>query len=235
MSDDKASPSPNSHEDSGFVPGDDFTAQWINYFRLVFGRMTDDGERQWKKARDLRNEATDCAKCEKHRDYLLNYSPIIRFMRQNINKLGGDLHSENIRCRRCDTRQSGGFEKSYGIILCANELRDQGHVEDTMAHEMIHAYDHLRFQVQWRDNLRHAACTEIRASALSGECRWFREFWTKGQYKVTQQFQECIRRRAVISVAKRPECKDDVQAAKVVNEVWDSCFSDTRPFDEVYR
>ena len=101
--------------------------------------------------------------------------------------------------------------------------------------EMIHAYDHLRFQVQWRDNLRHAACTEIRASALSGECRWTREFWTKGQYKVTQQFQECIRRRAVISVAGRPECKDDVQAAKVVNEVWDSCFSDTRPFDEVYR
>jgi inner membrane protease ATP23 len=33
----------------------------------------------------------------------------------------------------------------------------------------------------------------------------------------------------------RPECKDDVQAAKVVNEVWDSCFADTRPFDEIYR
>ena len=74
MSNDKTSPSPDSQEDSGFVPGDDFTAQWINYFRLVFGRMTDDGERQWKKARDLRKEATDCAKCEKHRDYLLNYS-----------------------------------------------------------------------------------------------------------------------------------------------------------------
>lgn len=100
---------------------------------------------------------------------------------------------------------------------------------------MVHAYDHLRFQVQWENNLRHAACSEIRASALSGECRFVREFWIKGQYRVTQQFQECVRRRAAISVKARPECKDDVQAAKVVNEVWDSCFLDTRPFDEVYR
>lgn len=101
--------------------------------------------------------------------------------------------------------------------------------------EMVHAYDHLRFQVQWEGNLRHAACAEIRASTLSGECRWLREFWNRGQWKFTQGFQECVRRRAALSVAGRPECKDDVQAAKVVNEVWDSCFSDTRPFDEVYR
>lgn len=37
------------------------------------------------------------------------------------------------------------------------------------------------------------------------------------------------------SMMARPWVKDDVQAVKTVNEVWDSCFSDTRPFDEVYR
>jgi inner membrane protease ATP23 len=47
--------------------------------------------------------------------------------------------------------------------------------------------------------------------------------------------QECVRRRAALSVAARPSCKDDVQAVRVVNEVWDSCFYDTRPFDEIYR
>ncbi|KAL9001532.1 MAG: hypothetical protein Q9169_000107 [Polycauliona sp. 2 TL-2023] len=235
MSDDKPSPPSENQENSGFVPGNNFTAIWTNRFRLALGLMTRDGEDQWKIARDLRDEAVHCKRCEESRDYLLSYSPVIRFMRENINKLGGDLHSGNIRCRRCGPRQGGGFEPSYGIMLCANELRDQDHVEDTMAHEMIHAYDHLRFQVQWRDNLRHTACSEIRASALSGECRWVREFFTKGQYKITQQFQECVRRRATISVAARPWCKDDVQAAKSVNEVWDSCFSDTRPFDEVYR
>lgn len=33
----------------------------------------------------------------------------------------------------------------------------------------------------------------------------------------------------------RPGVKDDVHAAKIVNEVWDSCFTDTRPFDEIYK
>ncbi|KAL8704616.1 MAG: hypothetical protein Q9201_002202 [Fulgogasparrea decipioides] len=231
MPDDQASPAPESNKDTGFELGD----KWGNIYRLALGRVTDEGRRQWRNARDDRNEEADCAKCEKHRDYLLQYSPIIRFMRQNINKLGADLHDENIRCRRCYTQQSGGFDKDYGIMLCANNLQNQGHVEDTLAHEMVHAYDHLRFQVQWEGNLRHAACTEIRASTLSGECRWLREFWKRSQWKFTQQFQECIRRRATLSVANRPECKNDVEAATVVNEVWDSCFPDTRPFDEVYR
>lgn len=83
--------------------------------------------------------------------------------------------------------------------------------------------------------LTMSSCVQIRASMLSGECRWTREVLTRGNYTLTQQFQNCVRRRAVQSMMARPWVKDDVQAVKVVNEVWDSCFSDTRPFDEVYR
>ena len=101
--------------------------------------------------------------------------------------------------------------------------------------EMVHAYDHLRFKMQWRDNLRHAACAEIRASSLSGECRWTKEFFTKNNFKLTQHHQDCVRRRATLSLRGRPDCKDDLHAAQMVNEVWDSCFADTRPFDEIYR
>ena len=172
-------------------------------------------------------------------------------MREKINQLGGDIHSLNVRCRRCHTLQTGGFDPHFGIQICANAVRNQGALEDTLAHgtenqpsernfsadnlpEMMHAYDHLRFKVG-SGNLRHAACTEIRASSLSGECRWTREFFTRGQWKLTQQHQECVRRRATLSVAGRPYCRDDVQAAKAVNEVWDSCYADTRPFDEIYR
>ena len=49
------------------------------------------------------------------------------------------------------------------------------------------------------------------------------------------QHQECVKRRAALSVSRRPNCRNDVEAVKVVNEVWDSCFADTRPFDEIYR
>lgn len=77
--------------------------------------------------------------------------------------------------------------------------------------------------------------SQIRASSLSGECRWAREFFRRGQWKLTQQHQECVRRRAILSVRARPFCKDEAHAEKVVNEVWESCFRDTRPFDEIYR
>lgn len=42
-----------------------------------------------------------------------------------------------------------------------------------------------------------------------------------------------MRRRATLSVAGHPNCKDQAEAEKAVNEVWDSCIKDTRPFDEV--
>lgn len=60
--------------------------------------------------------------------------PIVRFMRHNINQLGGDVHDGNIRCRRCYTRQGGGFDPKYGILLCANHINSRSQLEDTMAH-----------------------------------------------------------------------------------------------------
>lgn len=95
--------------------------------------------------------------------------PVIRFLQQNITKLGGDLTDDKIFCRRCTTRKGGGFDPDYGILICANEMRNRGHTEDTLAHEMVHAYDHLRFKVNWENNLRHAACAEVRPACLSEE------------------------------------------------------------------
>lgn len=45
--------------------------------------------------------------------------------------------------------------------------------------------------------------------------------------------QACVRRRAILSVRANPKCPDEAAAARAVNEVWESCFNDTRPFDEV--
>ncbi|KZF21563.1 hypothetical protein L228DRAFT_283712 [Xylona heveae TC161] len=223
-------------DNNGYIPGNDGWTRTRNWFRILTNQMNDQGKEQYRQSMSKLHEERDCKRCEADRDYLLQYSPIIRFLRTNIQQLSpdSDINASNIRCRRCDKRQNGGFEPGYGIQICANEMRNQSHLEDTMAHEMVHAYDHLRFKVD-RGNLRHQACTEIRASTLSGECRFTREFFTRGQWKITEQLQECVRRRATLSMMGRPGVKDDVHAARVVNEVWDSCFSDTRPFDEIYR
>jgi len=239
--------SPSRPDNGPSVTGYDPAARWTNYFNILTNRMSDAGKDAFREDAYIRNEERDCKRCDEWRDYLFKYSPIIRFMSSNIAELNGKLDKENVQCRRCVTRvekgpdgeerrirQGGGFSPDHGILVCANEMRSQGHMEDTLAHEMVHAWDHLRFKVDWAD-LRHAACTEIRASTLSGECRWTREFFTRNNWTLTQQFQNCVRNRAVRSVMNRPSCKDDVQAVKVVNEVWDSCFADTRPFDEVYK
>lgn len=42
-----------------------------------------------------------------------------------------------------------------------------------------------------------------------------------------------MRRRAVLSVQSNPACPSRADAERAVNEVWESCFNDTRPFDEV--
>lgn len=54
--------------------------------------------------------------------------------------------------------------------------------------------------------------------------------------------QACTKRRAILSVLQHPalagaasmsdEAKK-IEASRLVNEVWQSCWNDTRPFDEV--
>ncbi|KAK0928738.1 Mitochondrial inner membrane protease atp23 [Friedmanniomyces endolithicus] len=232
-----AGPSPSTT--SSAKPLDPAYYTWSNFFSILTGTATPHDRDQYFRTKDTINEARDCARCDKDKAWLFAYSPVIRFMKHNIDLLGPDsgtasITPENVRCRRCDTKQSGGFDSEYGILVCANHLRNRGRLEDTIAHEMVHAYDHLRFKLDPYD-LRHAACMEIRASTLSGECRWTREFFTRNQWGLTQQLQECVRRRATLSVAARSGCKDEAMAGRMVSEVWDSCFRDTRPFDEIYR
>lgn len=233
----------NDPSRTGFDPE---TKWWMNYFKILAGQMTPEGQFHYREWRYRVHEERDCKRCEDYRDWLFTYSPVVRFMSEKIEGLNGRLDRSNVVCRRCPAhleedgqvhRQSGGFSPNHGILLCANEVRDRKHLEDTLAHEMVHAWDHLRWKVDWTGgkDLKHAACTEIRASMLSGECRWTREAFTRGNWKLTQQFQNCVRKRAMQSVMARPQCKDETHANKVINQVWDSCFSDTRPFDEVYR
>ncbi|KAL5119148.1 Mitochondrial inner membrane protease atp23 [Pleosporales sp. CAS-2024a] len=211
---------------------------WSSTFAILLGRMTQNRnvalETAYFSEMDALKADTICQRCESQRDYLLQYSPIVTFLASEVAKLGGDLNAKNIVCRMCTNEQSGGFSLDHGILLCANKFRNRGHQEDTMAHEMVHAWDHLKFKVD-NDNLRHQACLEIRASTLSGECRFSREFFTRNQWSVTEQLQKCVRRRATLSMLARPGVRDEKHASELVNQVWEGCFRDTRPFDEIYR
>ena len=153
----------SSTQGAAFVPTTDkFTTRCLNFFNMATKRMSPEGQRQYWADTDRRYEEVDCKRCEDQKEFLMKYSPTITFLSRHINQLGGEITKDNIYCRRCDKDQAGGFDPVYGIKICANQMRNQGHLEDTIAHEMVHAYDCLRFKSNWKNDLRHAACTEVR-------------------------------------------------------------------------
>jgi len=105
-----------------------------------------------------------------------------------------------------------------------------GHVEDTMVHELIHAFDNCRTFFNMND-CRQRACSEIRAANLSGECRWSREL-LRGNLAFKAQHWRCVERRARLSLLRSDGCQG-CDLDKIFNEVWTVCLNDTEPFIDV--
>lgn len=147
------------------------------------------------------------------------------------------IPSKHLICDICpDNTKLAGFHPDLGVLICANHISKKTSflLESSITHELVHYYDNMRFKVDL-SNLKHHACTEIRASMLSGECAWSYEFFRKfSTFKMFGGFKDCVRRRAALSVSYNPVCKSPEMAEKAVDEVWNSCFGDTRPFDDVF-
>ncbi|KAI6119718.1 peptidase M76 family-domain-containing protein [Pisolithus croceorrhizus] len=200
--------------------------RWLKKASLVtgLGLTAEERERYLEEQKHVR--------CEKWKTELSSYSPPVVFMLKHLRLSGCAVPPSNIVCGSCDSTRSGGFHPSGVIVLCQGHFGSKRHMQDTLTHELIHMYDHCKFNVDWY-NLRHHACSEIRANSLSGDCRFMREIG-RGNASFSKQHQACVRRRAILSVRENPKCPDEAAAERAVNEVWESCFNDTRPFDEIY-
>jgi inner membrane protease ATP23 len=183
-------------------------------------------------------------RCESYVKRYLNNSPMVRFLIDALQRSsasqGNDTHCAvpQIRCVPCpeSVAATGTFEPDRGIILCQNFIDNGLQAEDTLSHELIHAFDNCRVDFD-AQNCRHLACTEIRAANLSGDCRWSRELfrgklWENGG-KLAAQHQACVRRRALLSLKSNPGCKTCPDLEKLVDEVFEPCFSDTEPFLDI--
>ncbi|TFK56826.1 hypothetical protein OE88DRAFT_1730270 [Heliocybe sulcata] len=199
-------------------------------WRRTFSSMTGAGLTPEEQEAEVegRNHRT----CEQWKAQMMEYSPAVTFMLKHLELSGCPVKPSNIECGRCDWTRSGGFMPEGKIVLCQGRIFNKSHMEHTLTHELVHMYDQCKFKVDWL-NLRHHACSEIRANSLGGDCKWAREI-QRGFLSISKQHQECVRRRAVLSVKGNPACPDEAAAERAVNEVWESCFSDTRPFDEIY-
>ncbi|CAE6448978.1 unnamed protein product [Rhizoctonia solani] len=165
--------------------------------------LSEEEQSKRDKLKGLEREEAQWRRCEAWKNDLMKNSPVVVFMLKHLALHQTNLTSAHVHCAPCDPTRAGGFSPEAGILLCQDRFMSKSHMQDTLVHEMIHVYDHARFKVNWSD-LRHHACSEA-----------------------------CARRRAILSVMANPACKSQEDAERAVNEVWESCFKDTRPFDEV--
>ncbi|OBZ79176.1 Mitochondrial inner membrane protease ATP23 [Grifola frondosa] len=192
----------SSDPSSSSTPSSDTSTyeRWRRRFSLITGL----GGTKEERMTDM--EEYHRQTCEKWKRELMNYSPAVVFMLKHLKLSGCDVSSADLICSPCDFTRSGGFSPEAGaVVLCQGKFFSKVHMEDTLVHELVHMYDHCKFKVDWY-NLRHHACSEIRANSLSGDCRWSREV-RRGFVAFSKQHQECVRRRAIISVRANPRVR----------------------------
>ena len=133
-------------------------------------------------------DPAEAARCEKALDRALSSCATVRTLRQALEGLGVATPGF-VRCTPCPEGAgiAGGYVPGRGVVLCQQWAAQwPSEVPNTLTHELIHAYDDARARLDW-GNLRHHACTEIRAALLSGDCTFGREldrgmigFWRNG-------------------------------------------------------
>lgn len=85
-------------------------------------------------------------------------------MLNHLKLAGAAVSEKDVLCVPCDYTRAGGFHPDAGaVIMCQGRFFSKSHMEDTLVHELVHMYDHAKFQVDW-NNLRHHACSEVRTA-----------------------------------------------------------------------
>ena len=191
-------------------------------------------------------------KVENWSEKLISSSPRITFLMRELREKG--VESILVKCMNCSINNSkrsqsgsigavddagikaisGGFSPTKGILICAETIDSKSSLEDTLSHELIHAYDNATIKNFSLLNLKHLACSEIRAVNTSGECRFTREF-RRGKVfgSIGKHHQECVKRRSILGVMQSGKV-DEKEAERLVLNAWSHCFPDTAPYEEIY-
>ncbi|XP_062850760.1 mitochondrial inner membrane protease ATP23 homolog [Trichomycterus rosablanca] len=172
-------------------------------------------------------------KCQVMLQFALETNPYAKLLLGAMKNSGCSINKDrHFSCEDCDGIVSGGFDATTSqIVLCQNNIHQQAHMNRVVTHELIHAFDHCRAHVDWFDNTRHLACSEIRAASLSGDCSFSNEL-ARFNFGLKQHHQKCVRSRAMRSILAVRNVTPE-EAEKVVNEVFDTCYNDHAPFGRI--
>ncbi|XP_034019253.1 mitochondrial inner membrane protease ATP23 homolog [Thalassophryne amazonica] len=187
----------------------------------------------YKKSSVTENPYTCHKKCESMLHFALETSPYAKLLLGAMKNSGCQVFAErHISCEDCDGTVNGGFDAATSqIVLCQNNISQQSHMNRVVTHELIHAFDHCRAHVDWFNNFRHLACSEIRAANLSGDCSFSNEV-ARLNFGLKRHHQVCVRNRALRSILAVRKVSQE-EAEKIVDQVFDTCFNDHTPFGRI--
>ena len=102
------------------------------------------------------------AKTQMYVDHALKRDPKTKFLLKAMDKAGCSVDpSSFFRVENCEATIAGGFRPRSGVVVCQNHVQTQEEVNNLLAHELIHAYDHCRAaNLDW-NNCHHHTCSEV--------------------------------------------------------------------------
>lgn len=158
-----------------------------------------------------------------------------------IDAMGCKLAPEPIVCEDAfgDAMVAGAYDTDRSMVVMNPNVPpsflNQSEWTRAVTHELVHAYDNCRANVNPVD-CSHIACTEIRAANLSGDCDLLTELQRMPSRLLlggmSGHQQKCVRRRAELSLSLHPQCTETgpESVKQYVNNVWEPCYRDTAPF-----
>ncbi|SBT80513.1 metalloprotease, putative [Plasmodium malariae] len=133
---------------------------------------------------------------------------------------------------------AGGYNPiSNTIWLCANNITNFYKLKYILTHELIHAFDFARANIDTY-NCYHIACSEIRAYNMSNQCSYFNSKYFSADHDVFSYLKsptisdtpknKCIYNNVHSSLYQYKPCANDTY--KYINHVFEKCTRDYWPF-----
>lgn len=169
-------------------------------------------------------------RCERYVMNAVENSHLVKLMMAALKSSGCEIDvRRHISCDYCARGVTGGYDPTLNqIVVCYNRC-NKSMIQGILSHEMLHMFDYCRANFDF-DNIRHVACSEIRAanlmhcSIISGMLSG-----TVSPFNLAKAHAQCVKQKAVASIlAVRPEMASE-EGWKIVDSVFDVCYNDLEP------
>nr|XP_039264185.1 mitochondrial inner membrane protease ATP23 homolog [Styela clava]XP_039264192.1 mitochondrial inner membrane protease ATP23 homolog [Styela clava]XP_039264200.1 mitochondrial inner membrane protease ATP23 homolog [Styela clava] len=171
-----------------------------------------------------------------------NERPSLKLMMRAMKDAGcAVIPKVHIVIEKCNAFHGyGGFDSSNNeIVLCEEKFgsiawsEPKQFMDTILTHELIHAFDHCRANVDFYNNPRHSMCSEIRAAALSGQCTISKKPGAAVLGGVKKYHQRCVKTQAMNSFKALHPNWSEKDSKNLLDSLFSICYYDTEPFDRV--